>query len=205
MRNKFDEQLALLNERMIKMGALCESTIESAAQALESHEARQVEQTISLSEEIDQLEREIENICLKDLRQISAALKIVTDLERIGHQSAEVAEIVRFLPEASRTQRATQIHEMAGHTAHMVTESVGAYVERNLEKAEAVIAYDDVVDDLFLKVKDQLIAAIAADPSVGQAALDTLMIAKYFERIGDHAAIVASWVKFSITGIHEAV
>ena len=215
MRNKFDEQLALLNERMIKMGALCESTIESAAQALESHEARQVEQTISLSEEIDQLEREIENICLKlllqqqpvakDLRQISAALKMVTDLERIGHQSAEVAEIVRFLPEASRTQRATQIHEMAGHTAHMVTESVGAYVERNLEKAEAVIAYDDVVDDLFLKVKDQLIAAIAADPSVGQAALDTLMIAKYFERIGDHAAIVASWVKFSITGSHEAV
>lgn len=215
MRNRFDEQLALLNRELIEMGALCEEVIALAAKALVEGDKAMAKKVAPLDAEIDQKERTIESMCLKlllqqqpvakDLRQISAALKMVTDLERIGHQSAEVAEIVRFLPEASRTQRATQIHEMAGHTAHMVTESVGAYVERNLEKAEAVIAYDDVVDDLFLKVKDQLIAAIAADPSVGQAALDTLMIAKYFERIGDHAAIVASWVKFSITGIHEAV
>lgn len=215
MRNKFEEQLEKLHVEMIQMGALCEDAISAAAEALIHSDAALAAAAEEAEREIDQKEREVENLCLKlllqqqpvakDLRQISAALKMVTDLERIGHQSAEVAEIVRFLPEASRTQRATQIHEMAGHTAHMVTESVGAYVERNLEKAEAVIAYDDVVDDLFLKVKDQLIAAIAADPSVGQAALDTLMIAKYFERIGDHAAIVASWVKFSITGIHEAV
>lgn len=215
MRNRFGEQLERLHVEMIQMGALCEDAISAAAQALMKGDEDLAQAAEEAEREIDQKEREVENLCLKlllqqqpvakDLRQISAALKMVTDLERIGHQSAEVAEIVRFLPEASRTQRATQIHEMAGHTAHMVTESVGAYVERNLEKAEAVIAYDDVVDDLFLKVKDQLIAAIAADPSVGQAALDTLMIAKYFERIGDHAAIVASWVKFSITGIHEAV
>lgn len=215
MRNRFGEQLERLHVEMIQMGALCEDAISAAAQALMKGDEDLARAAGEAEREIDQKEREVENLCLKlllqqqpvakDLRQISAALKMVTDLERIGHQSAEVAEIVRFLPEASRTQRATQIHEMAGHTAHMVTESVGAYVERNLEKAEAVIAYDDVVDDLFLKVKDQLIAAIAADPSVGQAALDTLMIAKYFERIGDHAAIVASWVKFSITGIHEAV
>ena len=215
MRRQFDQQLALLNRELIEMGALCEEVIALASKALTEGDPDMAARVAPLDTEIDQKERTIESLCLKlllqqqpvakDLRQISAALKMVTDLERIGHQSAEVAEIVRFLPEASRTQRATQIHEMAGHTAHMVTESVGAYVERNLEKAEAVIAYDDVVDDLFLKVKDQLIAAIAADPSVGQAALDTLMIAKYFERIGDHAAIVASWVKFSITGIHEAV
>jgi phosphate transport system protein len=214
LRNKFDEQLALLNERMIKMGALCESTISSALRALETHESTLVNETITLADEVDQMERDIETMCLKlllqqqpvarDLRQISAALKMVTDLERIGHQAAEIAEIVQYLP-SGLARWTDQLHDMARHTIHMVTESVGAYVDRDLQKAEGVIAYDDVVDNLFLEVKEELIAAIAADPSVGQAALDTLMIAKYFERIADHAAIVASWVKFSITGVHEAV
>ena len=214
MRNKFDEQLALLNERMIKMGALCESTISSALHALESHDAQRVRETISLADEVDQMERDIETMCLKlllqqqpvarDLLQISAALKMVTDLERIGHQAAEIAEIVQYLP-AGPLGWSPPLHDMARPTLHMVTQRGGAYVDRDLEKAEAVIAYDDVVDNLFLQVKEELITAIAATPAIGQAALDTLMIAKYFERIADHAAIVASWVKFSITGVHEAV
>ena len=212
MRNKFDEQLALLNERMIKMGALCESTIESAAQALESHEARQVEQTISLSEEIDQLEREIENICLKlllqqqpvarDLRQISAALKMITDMERIGDQAQDIAEIVTFL--RGRTAEHDDILcQMARATISMVTESVDAFVKHDTIKAEAVLAADDTVDAYFRQVKQALISRIAADPGDGEYALDLLMIAKYFERIGDHATNIAEWVIFSITGRHK--
>ena len=213
MRNKFDEQLALLNERMIKMGALCESTIESAAQALESHEARQVEQTISLSEEIDQLEREIETICLKlllqqqpvarDLRVISAALKMITDMERIGDQAEDIAEIITTL--GGRTgAECRDIRVMAEATIKMVTDSVDAYVRQDLSLARAVIEYDDVVDEAFCRVNGTLIAMIAQNTADGEYALDLLMIAKYFERIGDHAVNIAEWVEFSVTGEHKS-
>ena len=213
MRNKFDEQLALLNERMIKMGALCESTIESAAQALESHEARQVEQTISLSEEIDQLEREIENICLKlllqqqpvarDLREISSALKMISDLERIGDQAADIAELTRFvrLPDGPGRQR---IEEMSKAVIRMVTDSVDSFVKRDLELAREVCREDDQVDDLFNQVKKELIGLIAADADSGELWLDLIMVAKYLERIGDHATNVAEWVEYSITGNHPS-
>ena len=213
MRNKFDEQLALLNERMIKMGALCESTIESAAQALESHEARQVEQTISLSEEIDQLEREVENLCLKlllqqqpvarDLREISSALKMISDLERIGDQAADIAELTRFvrLPDGPGRQR---IEEMSKAVIRMVTDSVDSFVKRDLELAREVCREDDQVDDLFNQVKKELIGLIAADADSGELWLDLIMVAKYLERIGDHATNVAEWVEYSITGNHPS-
>ena len=215
MRNKFEEQLELLNEQMIKMGSLCESAIAAAAKALEDHDIAVAKNTVLLAGEIDQHEREIETMCLRlllqqqpvarDLRQISAALKMVTDLERIGNQAAEICDIVLVMNEHTVAQRSTHMAEMAKNTIHMVTESVSAYVERDLDRAQAVIEYDDVVDDLFQKVKHEMIAAIAADPTIGEEAVDAIMIAKYFERIGDHAAIMATWVKFSLTGVHESV
>ena len=213
MRNKFDEQLALLNERMIKMGALCESTIESAAQALESHEARQVEQTISLSEEIDQLEREIENICLKlllqqqpvarDLRVISAALKMITDMERIGDHAVDISELTIVMSGKPYMKKLEHIEQMAKETMIMLISSLEAYVNKNLDQAKEVIDHDDIVDDLFIKVKTELIQLIRENAENGEQAADLLMVAKYFERIGDHATNIAEWVIFSITGQHK--
>ncbi len=210
MRSRFDEQLALLNKQMIQMGALCETAIGSAAKALCEGNHVLANDTITLAGEIDQFEREIENLCLKlllhqqpvarDLRQISSALKMVTDLERIGDQAADIAEIVNYHKGGSLVQQIDDIPEMARKTIHMVTESVNAFVDKDLDKAKQVIAFDDVVDGLFYQVKEQLIAYVAQKPEHGQDALDALMIAKYFERIGDHAAIVAGWVVYSLTG-----
>lgn len=215
MRNKFDEQLALLNEQMIKMGALCESAIGGAAKALLENDKSVASDVIALSNDIDQFERNIESLCLRlllqqqpvarDLRQISAALKMVTDLERIGDQAADIAELMLHLDSNALIKRSEYVAPMAQNTIHMVTESISAYVDRDVEKAQAVIEYDDVVDGLFRKLKKELIRLIAQEPGCGEEAVDALMIAKYFERIGDHAALVASWVKFSITGVHEAV
>ena len=210
MRSRFDEQLALLNKQMIQMGALCETAISSAAKALCEGNHVLANDTITLAGEIDQFEREIENLCLKlllqqqpvarDLRQISSALKMVTDLERIGDQASDIAEIVNYHTKGGLAQQIDDIPEMARNTIHMVTESINAFVAKDLEKARQVIEFDDVVDRLFYRVKDQLISYVAQKPEHGQDALDALMIAKYFERIGDHAAIVAGWVVYSLTG-----
>ncbi len=211
MRSNFDEQLAKLNNNMIQLGAMCETAISTAAEALDKGSKSLAQNVIELSGEIDQFERDIESFCLKlllqqqpvarDLRQISSALKMVTDLERIGDQAADIAEILSYHRDGTTLPgQITLISEMADSTIHMVTESINAYVAKDLDKAKEVIDYDDVVDGLFSQVKDQIIRFIAEFPDNGQEALDALMIAKYFERIGDHAARVAGWVEFSITG-----
>ena len=201
MRSRFDEQLALLNRELIEMGALCEEVIALSAQALTEGNAELAARVAPLDQEIDRKEREIESLCLKlllqqqpvakDLRQISAALKMITDMERIGDQAEDIAEISNLL------------REMARSTIKMVTESVDAYVKHDTALADQVIAEDDTVDDYFARVKKDLIKRIAQDPDDGEFALDLLMIAKYFERIGDHATNIAEWVIFSVTGEHK--
>ena len=212
MRRQFDQQLALLNRELIEMGALCEEVIALAAQALTEGDPALAAQVGPLDTEIDQKERTIESLCLKlllqqqpvarDLRQISAALKMITDMERIGDQAQDIAEIITFL--RGRTAEHDDILcQMARATISMVTESVDAYVKRDTMLAETVIAEDDVVDNAFDEVKRRLIDKIAAHPDDGEYALDLLMIAKYFERIGDHATNIAEWVIFSVTGVHK--
>lgn len=212
MRNKFDEQLEKLHVELIQMGALCEDAISAAAEALLKGDEELAQAAIEAEREIDQAEREVENLCMKlllqqqpvarDLRQISAALKMITDMERIGDQAEDIAEIIQFLAGRS-AENDDLLREMARSTIHMVTESVDAYVQRDTMLAETVIAEDDVVDNAFDEVKRRLIDKIAAHPDDGEYALDLLMIAKYFERIGDHATNIAEWVIFSVTGVHK--
>ena len=195
MRSRFDEQLALLNKEMIEMGALCEEVIALASKALTEADPELAKKVAPLDAEIDQKERNIESLCLKlllqqqpvarDLRQISAALKMITDMERIGDQAEDIAEIVQYLAGRS-AENDDLLREMARSTIHMVTESVDAYVQRDTMLAETVIA-----------------EKITAHPEDGAYALDLLMIAKYFERIGDHATNIAEWVIFSVTGVHK--
>lgn len=214
MRNTFDEQLLLLNRELIAMGGLCENAIALAATALTEGDLKLAQELPELSEQIDQKEREIEGMCLKlllqqqpvakDLRQISAALKMITDMERIGDQAEDIAEIISFL-DGRPAENDDLMREMAKATIKMVTESVDAYVKHDIMLAEKVVAYDDTVDDYFDQVKRRLITKIAEEPADGEYALDLLMIAKYFERIGDHAVNIAEWVIFSVTGVHKEV
>ena len=212
MRNRFDEQLEQLHVELIKMGALCEEAISSSVKALLEHDEQLRKKTFDIDAQIDQKERDIEGMCLKlllsqqpvarDLRMISSALKMISDMERIGDQAQDIAEIVTFLK--GRTAEHDDILcQMARATISMVTESVDAFVKHDTIKAEAVLAADDTVDAYFRQVKQALISRIAADPADGEYALDLLMIAKYFERIGDHATNIAEWVIFSITGQHK--
>ena len=214
MRSRFDEQLALLNRELIEMGALCEEVIALASRALTEGDRELAAKVAPLDEEIDQKERAIESLCLKlllqqqpvarDLRQISAALKMITDMERIGDQADDISEIVIYL-DGRTAEHDDLLRSMARATIKMVTESVDAYVKHDTILAEKVIADDDTVDDYFEQVKRALIGKIAANPDDGEYALDLLMIAKYFERIGDHAVNIAEWVIFSITGVHNAL
>ena len=212
MRSKFDQQLALLNDELTQMGETCAKAICLAAQALKEQNASTAAPVAELEEQTNEQERSIEALCLKlllqqqpvarDLRQISAALKMITDMERIGDQAQDISEIVTFLK--GRTAEHDDILcQMARATISMVTESVDAFVKHDTIKAEAVLAADDTVDAYFRQVKQALISRIAADPADGEYALDLLMIAKYFERIGDHATNIAEWVIFSITGRHK--
>ena len=212
MRNRFNEQLALLKKELIEMGALCEEVIAKASEALTRGDVALAAKVAPLDGQIDRKERDIESLCLRlllqqqpvarDLRKISAALKMITDMERIGDQAEDIAEIVTFLK--GRTgQNDDLLREMARSTIKMVTESVDAFVKHDIMLAEKVVAYDDVVDNYFEQVKDELIARIAENPDDGEYALDLLMIAKYFERIGDHAVNIAEWVMFSVTGVHK--
>lgn len=212
MRSHFDEQLAQLSRELTEMGALCEEVITLSAKALADSDKALAARVAPLDAEIDQKERDIESLCLKlllqqqpvarDLRQISAALKMITDMERIGDQAEDIAEIVTYME--FECADCSLLREMAKATIKMVTESVDAYVRRDIELAGQVIAEDDIVDDYFSRVKRELIAQIAENPSGGEQTLDLLMIAKYFERIGDHAVNIAEWVIFSVTGIHKS-
>lgn len=212
MRNKFDEQLLLLNNKMIEMGAMCEALISFTSTALLSGNINDAGEVKAKGREIDQMEREIEAICLKlllqqqpvarDLRQISAALKMITDMERIGDQAEDIAEIIPFLGGRTGVELA-DFKMMADATCKMVTESIDAYVKQDLELAQLVIEHDDIVDDCFLRLKESLINMLSENKADGEYAIDLLMIAKYFERIGDHATNIAEWVEFSVTGNHK--
>ena len=212
MRGKFDKQLSLLNKKMIEMGALCENIIAVSTKALLEGDVEKAKTVKEIDSGIDHMEREIESICLKlllqqqpvarDLRQISAALKMITDMERIGDQAEDIAEIITFLN--GRTgEECVEIREMAKSTIKMVTDCVDAYVRQDLSLAKSVYEYDDVVDTCFDNVKTNLISMIAQNTDNGEYAMDLLMIAKYFERIGDHAVNIAEWVEFSVTGEHK--
>lgn len=210
MRSRFEEQLTKLNDMMIEMGALIEKTIMMATQALKEQNIELAKKVIEIEDDVDQKEKDIENLCLKlllqqqpvagDLRVISVALKIITDMERIGDQSADISEIVMMMNGAPYITKLEHIPQMGEATIKMVTQSIDAFVRNDLELAKAVIEYDDVVDNLFDAVKFDLIELIRADSSNGEQAVDLLMIAKYFERIGDHACNIAEWVVYSITG-----
>ena len=214
MRNRFDEQLFELNREIIEMGAMCEEAIASAVKALTTGDMELAGKVKANSGAIDQMERDIEGRCMKlllhqqpvarDLRLISAALKMITDMERIGDQAEDIAEIVTFLN--GRTMEGMElIEEMARETIEMVTASVDAFVKKDVALAKKVIDQDDVVDDYFSRVKCGIISLITENHADGEFALDLLMIAKYFERIGDHATNIAEWVIYSVTGKHKEV
>jgi len=212
MRNQFNEQLSHLNDMLIEMGTLVEKSIKRATQAILNHDKKMAKKAISADRDIDSLEKEVETLCLKlllrqqpvarDLRLISAALKMITDMERIGDQAADISEIAKHLIGKKYIIDLEHIPKMAEATSKMVTDSIDAFVKRDLDLARQVIEYDDIVDDLFDKVKSDVIDLIHKDHSNGEQAIDFIMIAKYFERIGDHATNIAEWVVFSITGRH---
>lgn len=213
MRNRFDRQLENLNEEMIEMGAMIESAIEQAVTALVTQDVAKAKAAIKGDADIDRQEKEIENICLKlllqqqpvarDLRQISSALKMITDMERIGDHAADISEITIMLANQPYIKKLEHIQEMAKETMKMLVDAINAFVEKDLEKAKEVIDHDDIVDDLFQRVKSDLIKMIHENPANGEQAADLLMVAKYFERIGDHATNISEWVIFSITGTHD--
>ena len=213
MRNKFDEQLEKLHVELIQMGAACEDAISAAAEALLKGDTALADVAEEAEKDIDQREREVENLCLKlllqqqpvarDLREISSALKMISDLERIGDQAADIAELTRYIRLTDGLSR-LHIGDMARAVIAMVTDSVDSFVKGDLALARAVRAADDQVDALFEQVKRELIDLIAADAAAGEVGLDILMVAKYLERIGDHATNVAEWVEYSLTGIHPS-
>lgn len=212
MRSKFDEQLSTLNRELITMGALCENAIAKSAKALAERDLALARSVPDLSVQIDEKERQIEGLCLKlllqqqpvatDLRVISAALKMVTDMERIGDNSGDIAEIIT-VAELTAADETEDISAMARAVIKMVTDSLDAFVAQDVAAAQAVIAYDDVVDGYFSKVKRLLIQRVRSAETDAEQALDLLMIVKYLERIGDHAVNIAKWVVFSITGDRE--
>ena len=214
MRSRFDEQLALLKKEMIEMGAMCEEAIALAARALTEGNVTLAEKVAPLSQNIDQMERDIESRCLKlllqqqpvakDLRVISAALKMITDIERIGDQAEDITEILPYLS-GRKLPDNIPVKEMAGGVIRMVTDSVDAYVKQDIDMAKSVINRDDVIDRYFASIKLNLIDLLKKDTDSGEVAIDLLMIGKYLERIGDHATNIAEWVIFSVTGTHKEV
>ncbi len=213
MRSRFDEQLTALHNNLIEMGAMIEQVITKATKALLEQDVALADEVKSGDSIIDEKEKEIESQCLKlllsqqpvarDLRQISAALKMITDMERIGDQAADISEICIYLANKQYIKELEHIPQMAKATIKMVTDSIDAYVKSNLALARQVIAYDDVVDDLYVTIKKDLIALIHKDMRNGEQAFDLLQIAKYYERIGDHAVNIAEWVIFFIAGQHN--
>ena len=207
MRNRFDRQLVQLNNELIEMGGMIEKAISDTVKALVNQDIELASNVIEYDEEIDHQEREIEQLLqqqpvAKDLRLISAALKMITDMERIGDHATDISEITIELSKESYIKKLDHIQQMAKETMVMLVQSVEAFVNKDMDKARAVIVHDDVVDDLFNKVKAELIAMIHEDVNAGEQASDLLMAAKYFERIGDHATNISEWVIFSITGQH---
>lgn len=213
MRNRFDLQLKQLNDDIIEMGNMIERAIEMGVYALIGHDTDKAKQTIDYDMDIDHMERDIEALCMKlllqqqpvarDLRQISAALKMITDMERIGDQTSDIAEII-ISAGMSEARDISIIGTMAEATSKMVHDSILAYVNKDLEMAQKVMLADDEVDRMFELVKAKLVELILKDGGKqGEKAIDLIMITKYLERIGDHATNIAEWVEFSITGVHK--
>ena len=214
MRNKFDMQLGMLNEQLIHMGELCELAINRATKALQNGSIEEAKNVIDADQEIDQMEKDIERLCLKlllqqqpvarDLRQISAALKMITDMERIGDQASDIAEIIISSKGVAATDEIHVIGTMASEVSKMVRNSVTAYVNRDLELAQSVMKADDEIDQYFEEVRDEMIDFIKEEKGEnGKRIFDLIMVTKYLERIGDHATNIAEWVEFSITGVHK--
>lgn len=212
MRNRYQEQLEQLHVELIQMGAQCERAIAAAEKTLKLPSDALVSDVHKAEAEIDQKERDIESLCMKmllrqqpvagDLRLISSALKMISDMERIGDQACDIADIARMIEDRSLLDE-LPIRDMAQAAIHMLTDAVDAFVRHDVELARKVMAADDVVDESFNKIKEKLIAMLSQDSSKGETCLDYLMIAKYYERIGDHAVNIAEWVEYSITGEHK--
>ena len=212
MRNKFDSQLERLNLELITMGALCEDAISASVKGFLDDDDALCQKAVETEDEINRKERDIESICMKllleqqpvarDLRVISSALKMISDMERIGDQAYDIAEIAKFIKN-SNVKSKIHIKDMAAAATKMVTDSVDSFVKKDVELARAVMAYDDKVDNLFNCVKDELVQLITENKANGEFCIDLLMIAKYLERIGDHAVNIAEWVEYSITGTHR--
>ena len=215
MRNRFDEQLSLLNHELLEMGALVESAIRSAATALVNQDVEAALASIAADKDVDQAERDIESLCLKlllqqqpvarDLRLISSALKMITDMERIGDQASDISEIVIYLSGEPYIKQLEHLPLMAEKAIRMVTAALDAYVRKDVKLAQEVMEMDDEIDSLFTTVKDELITLIRSDAAAGSQSIDLLMIAKYYERIGDHAQNIAEWVEYALTGRHKGV
>ena len=213
MRNRFDRQLKQLNNELIEMGDLIQDAIRNAVSALITRDAEKAKVIIESDNQIDNKEREIEALCLKllmqqqpvasDLRIISSALKMITDMERIGDQASDIAEITVTLSQFEYIKKLDHIEQMAKETMIMLMNCLEAFINRDIGMAHKVIKHDDIVDELFAKVKNELVLLINEDVRNGEQAEDFLMIAKYFERIGDHATNIAEWVIFSISGEHK--
>lgn len=215
MRNRFDEQLMLLNNHLLEMGALIESSIDNATQALIDQDVEAAKAAIGADQEVDQKEREIESLCLKlllqqqpvakDLRLISAALKMITDMERIGDQAVDISGIVNYIVGEPYIKELVHLPQMGKYAIAMVRGSLDAYMKKDLDLARKIMGMDDAIDNLFDVVKNELIDHIRSDASSGSQAIDLLMIAKYYERIGDHAQNIAEWVEYALTGKHKGV
>lgn len=211
MRSKFDEQLNNLNNELIKMGALCEEAISGVTKLLIDNDQKMKDSVFEADKEIDRKERDIETLCMRlllhqqpiasDLRLVSSALKMISDMERIGDQASDIAEMAEYA-NCSGLQSEIHIADMARATIEMVTDSIDSFVKKDVDMAHSVIEHDTVVDNLFDEVKGELISAIEQKSANAEALCDLLMIAKYFERIGDHAENIAEWVIYSITGQH---
>lgn len=211
MRTRFDEQLKQLNNEMIRMGSLIENAIQNAVRAFFDKDTELAKKIMDNDEVVDQEQKKIENICFqlliqrqpvaRDLRTITAALKMVTDMERIGDHAADISELTVVMADHTEIMNRDDIKKMSAESVMMLLHAIEAYVERDMDKAREVIAHDDVVDDLFIKVKSELIEAISKNPDCGEYAADLLMINKYLERIGDHATNIAEWVIFSLNTV----
>lgn len=212
MRVLYNEQLEKLHNELVGMGRMCEQAISAAMSSLFDSDPDMVKKTQELEKEIDVQERTIESMCMKlilkqqpvatDLRKVSSALKMISDMERIGDQAQDIADMARFLNK-SNIICAVHLKEMADAASKMVNDSVEAFVNTDAEMAKNVILYDNIVDDLFVRIKSEIIEEVVKNSDKGEELFDIMMVTKYLERIGDHACNIAEWVIYSITGSHN--
>ncbi|MGI6215852.1 MAG: phosphate signaling complex protein PhoU [Christensenellales bacterium] len=213
MRIKFNEQMNQLNREIIQMGSMVEQAIENVCNVLSAHDVERAKTLVKGDDEIDRKEREIETLCLRiilmqqpvasDLRLVSAAMKLITDMERIGDQASDIAEIITMPVQGKLLEKPPHLLTMGNSAARMVHKAVDAYVSRDLKLAGEVMESDDIVDNLFIQVKDEILNQIKKGDEASMQLLDTLMIAKYFERIADHAVNIAEWVEYAVTGLYK--